>query len=82
MKVIGITGGAGAGKSAILSYVEDNYRARVLYADAIATELMQPGSRCFEELQQILPQEVYTPEGELDRKALAEIGRASCRERV
>ena len=73
MKVIGITGGAGAGKSAILSYVEDNYRARVLYADAIATELMQPGSRCFEELQQILPQEVYTPEGELDRKALAEL---------
>lgn len=73
MKVIGITGGAGAGKSTILTYVEENYRARVLYADEIAKELMEPGTRCFEELRQILPEEVYTPEGALDREALSKL---------
>ncbi len=73
MKVIGITGGAGAGKSTVLNYVEENYRARVLYADEIARELMEPGSRCFEELRQVLPEEVYTPEGGLDREALAKL---------
>ena len=30
MKVIGITGGVGAGKSAILSYLEEKYKAKAI----------------------------------------------------
>ena len=30
MKVIGITGGIGAGKTAVLSYMEKNYNCRIL----------------------------------------------------
>ena len=35
MKVIGITGGVGSGKSALLSYVEDTYNCKVILADEV-----------------------------------------------
>ena len=73
MKVIGITGGVGAGKSVILDYVEKNFRAKVLRADVIAHELMQPGSRCYASLQEVLPRSVFLEDGQLDRPALAKL---------
>ena len=36
MKVIGITGGVGAGKSEILSYIRERYNCRILLADEAA----------------------------------------------
>jgi len=47
MKFIGITGGVGAGKSAILSYLENKSKTKVLLADEIAHELMEPGTDCY-----------------------------------
>ena len=52
MKFIGITGGVGAGKSKILHYIEQEYPAKVLYADEIAHEQMQPKTACFQEIKQ------------------------------
>lgn len=72
MQVIGITGGVGAGKSAILEYLEKNYKAKNLIADEIAHALMEPGTECYEKLLRILPAEVYQEDHEhIDRKALA-----------
>lgn len=71
MRVIGITGGVGAGKSAILDYIEENYNAGILKADEIAHDLMEPGTDCYRALTEILPKEVYAPDGSLDRPALA-----------
>ncbi len=71
MKVIGITGGVGAGKSAILDYIEANYNARVLKADEIAHDLMEPGTDCYQALREQLPKEAFGPEGRLDRKTFA-----------
>lgn len=73
MKVIGITGGVGAGKSAILDYIEENFRARVLKADEIAHELMEPGTRCYESLREVLPAESFQEDGRLNRPALAKL---------
>lgn len=73
MKVIGITGGVGAGKSAILDYIAENYRARVLKADEIAHELMEPGTRCYASLREELPGEVFLEDGGLNRAALAKL---------
>ena len=42
MKFIGITGGAGAGKSKILRYIEQEYPAKIVLADELAHEIMQP----------------------------------------
>ena len=46
MKFIGITGGVGAGKSEILSYLKKQQNIRVMLADEIAHELMEPGTAC------------------------------------
>ena len=45
MKFIGITGGVGAGKSAILDFIREHYRAKVVLADDLAKELMEAGDR-------------------------------------
>ena len=45
MKFIGITGGVGAGKSAILEYIAEHYNAKVMLADEIAHDLMMPGTK-------------------------------------
>lgn len=73
MKIIGITGGVGAGKSAILDYIEENYNARVLKADDIAHTLMEPGTDCYAALRKALPAETFLPEGGIDRPVLAQL---------
>ncbi|MFQ7123696.1 MAG: dephospho-CoA kinase [Eisenbergiella sp.] len=43
MKTIGITGGIGAGKSRILSYIQQNCNCRILLSDEAAHEIQEPG---------------------------------------
>lgn len=50
MRFIGITGGVGAGKSAILSYLAEKPKTKVLLADEIAHELMEPGTDCYKKI--------------------------------
>ena len=71
MQVIGITGGVGAGKSAILEYLEQNYRVKNLIADKIARMLMEPGSECYRKLLKFLPVEVYNEDESINRSALS-----------
>ncbi len=74
MLFIGITGGVGAGKSAILSYMKEHYRCRVMLADEIAHELMQPGSACYDRLRVLFEKEdVWQPDGQFDRIKLAAV---------
>ena len=53
MRFIGITGGVGAGKSAILAHLASKPGIRVMLADEIAHDLMQPGTECFQKLKKI-----------------------------
>lgn len=74
MKFIGITGGVGAGKSAILHYIEQEYSAKVLLADELAHTLMQPGTQCFEEIADTFGgEDIFTPEGALDSQKMAQV---------
>ncbi|MBR4027417.1 MAG: dephospho-CoA kinase [Lachnospiraceae bacterium] len=50
MKFIGVTGGVGAGKSAILSYLAQKPYTKVMLADDIAHRLMEPGTDCYKEI--------------------------------
>ena len=47
MRIIGITGGIGAGKSEVLGFLQRNYHARVLQTDLVAHHLMEPGNVCY-----------------------------------
>ena len=50
MRFIGVTGGVGAGKSEVLSYLKDHYACKVMLADEIAHDLMEPGTACYRQL--------------------------------
>lgn len=74
MKLIGITGGVGAGKSAILAYLDQKENVRVMLADEIAHDLMKPGTDCYRRIKRQFPREdIYRGDGSFDRKKLAEV---------
>lgn len=70
-RVIGITGGVGAGKSRILSVLETVYHAKVLQADQIAAELEEPGEEGFRRLVEAFGTGILGADGRLDRSAFA-----------
>ena len=43
MKIIGVTGGVGAGKSTVLDYLKETYHAHLILADLVGHEVMEPG---------------------------------------
>ena len=47
MKVIGITGGVGAGKTQILEYLNNKYGATICQADAVGKKLQKKGTECY-----------------------------------
>ena len=71
MRIIGITGGVGAGKSLILNYLEEKYQAYVLFADRIANELKLPGCECYQPLVSLLGQEICQKDGTIDNVKMA-----------
>jgi dephospho-CoA kinase len=74
MRFIGITGGVGAGKSEILSYLSKKQGVRVLLADEIAHELMEPGTDCYRALCDTFSQEdIFQGDSTFDRPKLASV---------
>ena len=49
-RIIGVTGGVGAGKSTVLALLREKFGADVFLADTCAHELMEPGTRGLEHL--------------------------------
>lgn len=71
MRVIGITGGVGSGKSEVMTYIGKNYDASVVRADEVAHLLMQPGQSCYRPLMELLGPGFTDECGNLDRKKMA-----------
>ncbi|MCM1121197.1 MAG: dephospho-CoA kinase [Eubacterium sp.] len=71
MKAIGITGGVGAGKSAILAHLAGTYNCRVVIADRLAHQLEEPGGACFEPLLALLGEKVLAADGRIDKQKMA-----------
>jgi len=72
MRVIGITGGVGAGKSALLGHVKERYRCRVILADEVAHLVEEPGQKCYNELVALLGNDILNLDGTIDKKRMAE----------
>ena len=71
MRTIGITGGVGCGKSAVISYIEENYNARIIFADNLAYELERPGHECYDDIVALLGREILSEDGNIDKRAMA-----------
>lgn len=70
-RVVGLTGGIGAGKSTVARLLA-GLGAVVVDADALAHEVTRPRSRALRLIVEAFGPEVITPAGELDRRALAD----------
>lgn len=63
----------GAGKSQILSYLAEKPGVRVMLADEIAHELMEPGTDCYEKIRKhFAGLDIFREDGVFDRKKLAD----------
>lgn len=72
MRCIGITGGVGAGKSEILSYIRTHYNCIVILADEVAHRLEKPGQECYNDLIELLGEEIRKPDGTINKSRMAE----------
>jgi dephospho-CoA kinase len=70
MKLFGITGGVGMGKSTTGALLEKRCMA-VVDTDRIARQLVEPGRPALAEIAGVFGASVLLPDGGLDRKALA-----------
>ena len=71
MRLIGITGGVGAGKSAILRFIKQHYYCKIYLADDVAHQLQQPGEVCYEKLTALLGDGVLAADGSIDKSKMA-----------
>ncbi len=73
MKIIGITGGIGSGKSRVLSYLEEKYDAVVCQADHVAWDLQKPGEKCYQAIVRYFGTGILNADKTINRKKLGEI---------
>lgn len=73
MKVIGITGGVGSGKSRVLSYLEEKHHAVICQADRVAWELQKPGQKCYSEIVEHFGTSILNEDKTINRKVLGQI---------
>lgn len=73
MKVIGITGGIGSGKSLVAEIMIKKYNAYFINTDRIAYEQMLPGEISYNGVVEYFGREILNEDGTIDRSKLAKI---------
>lgn len=71
MKVLGVTGGIGSGKSRVLRWLQEAYGAAVSPLDDVARQLQKKGQPCFQQIVEEFGEDMTGKDGELDREKLA-----------
>lgn len=73
MKVIGITGGVGTGKSAIVALAEKRPYVKAVKADEVGHLAMQTGQKEYGEITALFGTDILRADGSIDRGKLAKI---------
>ncbi|HBT47257.1 MAG TPA: dephospho-CoA kinase [Peptococcaceae bacterium] len=72
MKVIGLTGGIASGKSTVAGILA-SLGAKVIDADMIAREIVEPGRPAWEDIKAAFGEEYLRADGTVDRRALGSL---------
>lgn len=72
MKIIGLTGGIGSGKTTVSNILKE-WGIIILDADMIAREIVEPGNTALEEIKKEFGLSIIDKYGNLDRKKLGQI---------
>lgn len=73
MKIIGLTGGVGAGKSTILEFLQKDWGAFVLQADKVGHFVMEPGRECYEPIVRLFGKEIIKSDKTIDRRRVSDV---------
>lgn len=73
MKIIGITGGVGSGKSRVLAYLETKYKAVICQADHVAWKLQEPGQKCYTQITDCFGEKILNQDKTINRNKLGQI---------
>ena len=73
MRIIGITGGVGSGKSQVLSFMKERYGAVICQADQVAWKLQEPGSVCYEKIVAHFGTDILRTDRTINREILGGI---------
>ncbi|MBQ0042981.1 MAG: dephospho-CoA kinase [Lachnospiraceae bacterium] len=71
MIVIGVTGGVGSGKSALLEKIAEKYRCRIIYSDDAAKQTEKPGGLSYESIVELLGKDILDEEGVIINSKMA-----------
>ena len=72
MKVIGLTGGIGSGKSTVSQFLAE-LGAVIIDADKVGHEAFKPGTELWREVVAAFGRQILAPSGDIDRKKLGGI---------
>ncbi len=70
MRVIGITGGIGSGKSAVLRLLKEEYNAYIMETDVLAHDLMCVGKPVYQQIVDTFGADILTNDMEINRTIL------------
>ena len=73
MKIIGITGGVGAGKSTVLDYLREQFQAYVIQADQVGHQVMEPGEICYSQVIALFGEHILKKDKTIDRKMISDV---------
>jgi dephospho-CoA kinase len=71
--IIGITGGVGSGKSAVMEILKNKYHAKILIADDLGHEVMREGHNAYRKILECFGMEILSEDGTINRPQLAEL---------
>jgi dephospho-CoA kinase len=72
MKIIGLTGGIGSGKSTVAAILKE-LGATIIDLDKVGHQVLNPGTAGWRETVQAFGQQILSPYGTVDRQKLAQI---------
>ena len=72
MKIIGLTGGIGTGKSTVSAYLAQK-GCKIIDADLISHQMTDAGSPCLAEIKDAFGEDVFLRDGNLDRKKVGRL---------
>lgn len=73
MKIIGITGGVGAGKSTVLSFLDTLPGVRTVQADRTGHLVMEPGTEAYDKIREHFGERITGADGRIDRQLMGSL---------
>ncbi|MCR5793615.1 MAG: dephospho-CoA kinase [Lachnospiraceae bacterium] len=73
IKIVGLTGGVGTGKTTVIEIIEKQFHIPVIVCDRLGKEVMEPGMPAYDRIIESFGNAVVDANGALDRNLLAKM---------